>query len=710
MNKAQKQIELAKLADEQRQLNVLKAIYRKAAEDVNKNLKITNGKIEVLLLDLDNLDEGTRSVLQSQIYHKNFQEGISRQLNGFLNDLNSKQYKSIDEYLNACYETGFVGAAYELADQGIPLIMPIDQKKVVKAVKIDSKISKPLYTKLGEDVDILKKRIANNISRGIAFSDSYENIARNIRNDSNVSFNKAMRIVRTEGHRVNIESSFDAMKEAQSKGADIVKQWNAQLDGKTRPHHRQLDGQIRELDEPFELNGIKVMYPSAFGRPEEDINCRCVIHQRAKWALDEEELEVLKERAAYYGLDKTLELKEFAKKYNIAWKEEQTVLDIRNLPEVEFNVTVNGLNTAKGSMTLSKVKEREYNITLNEREVVAWDNIPKSTQNQLRYVPKRDGKSFNIDKGSYNVQPYVKGSADELKRIEIGKSIGGEYVGTHWYSKYNKLWTIDFYKKDDQIVYSLGLADVEKKLTEKSLATIVEVIKERETLIGKKLKEKNIKFSQLKARQGDNWVDSMKEFHHIIQADGKPTIVSKAEYDAVKTPVLYRGIAPQSHLRKDITTNLTTQEMADGFFKDERPFPSRGVYGDGVAYCAPSLVDIAGNYASSYGRVTKGGKIIEFKIKEDAKVISYEDALAIFRAVSNSNETDLLFAKKQVNATDKEVGKAMNALGYDVIIKENGDNTGIPFYVILNREALIAKEDWTTLTVTPEWLKKVGIL
>ena len=328
MRKSQKEIELAKLKDEARELRVLKAIYNKAAEDVNSKLKITNGKIEVLLADLDNLDEGTRSVLQSQIYHKNFQEAISRQLNGFLNELNSNQYKSIDEYLNACYKTGFVGAAYELADQGIPLIMPLDQKKVVKAIKLDSKISKELYTKLGEDVDVLKKRIANNISRGIAFSDSYENIARNIRNDSKVGFNKAMRITRTEGHRVHIESAFDAMKEAQSKGADIVKQWNAQLDGKTRPHHRKLDGQIRELDEPFEIDGMEVMYPSAFGRPEEDINCRCVIHQRAKWALDEEELEVLKERASFHGLrvndskafgqEKAKDFADFKKKYLIA--------------------------------------------------------------------------------------------------------------------------------------------------------------------------------------------------------------------------------------------------------------------------------------------------------------------------------------------------------------------------------------------------------
>lgn len=92
-----------------------------------------------------------------------------------------------------------------------------------------------------------------------------------------------MRIARTEGHRVHIESSYDAMLEAETHGANIVKQWNSQLDGNTRYTHRLLDGQIRKLHEPFEVLGTKVMYPSAFGIASEDINCRCVIHQRARW-------------------------------------------------------------------------------------------------------------------------------------------------------------------------------------------------------------------------------------------------------------------------------------------------------------------------------------------------------------------------------------------------------------------------------------------
>ena len=38
----------------------------------------------------------------------------------------------------------------------------------------------------------------------------------------------------------------------------------------------------------------------------------------------------------------------------------------------------------------------------------------------------------------------------------------------------------------------------------------------------------------------------------------------------------------------------------------------------------------------------------------------------------------------------------MNALGYDAIIKHNGDNTGQDFYVILNRAALVTKKKYIT--------------
>ena len=43
-----------------------------------------------------------------------------------------------------------------------------------------------------------------------------------------------------------------------------------------------LDGQTRELDKPFEVEGRKSMHPSGFGITSEDIHCRCALLQRAK--------------------------------------------------------------------------------------------------------------------------------------------------------------------------------------------------------------------------------------------------------------------------------------------------------------------------------------------------------------------------------------------------------------------------------------------
>lgn len=179
----------------------------------------------------------------------------------------------------------------------------------------NSKISEGLYKKLGYDVERLKKAINSEVSRGIATGLSYGDVAKNISRASNANMNKACRIARTEGHRIKNAAAYDAQKKAQEAGADVVKQWDATLDKRTRPHHSQLDGQIRELDEPFEVAGHTAMYPGGFGVASEDIHCRCAVLQRAKWALDEDELQTLKDRAEYFGIDKTDSFDDFKKKY-----------------------------------------------------------------------------------------------------------------------------------------------------------------------------------------------------------------------------------------------------------------------------------------------------------------------------------------------------------------------------------------------------------
>lgn len=276
MNKRQKEILQLSIKDERQILEKLKEIYEQAAKDID-------GKIALLLARKDTEN------LSSIIYQVDYQRALKQQINGILDELNTKQFESISEYLTECYENGFIGTLYDLQGQGIPLIFPINQAEVVRALTIDTKLSKRLYTKLGEDVEELKKIVKSEISRGISQSYAYEQIAKNIRNCTSIGFNRSMRIARTEGHRITQEATLNAQKKAKDAGADIVKQWDSTLDGRTRRLHAQLDGQVREIDEPFEINGHKGQYPGGFGVPSMDIHCRCCLLQRAKWGLDEEE-------------------------------------------------------------------------------------------------------------------------------------------------------------------------------------------------------------------------------------------------------------------------------------------------------------------------------------------------------------------------------------------------------------------------------------
>ena len=85
----------------------------------------------------------------------------------------------------------------------------------------------------------------------------------------------------------------ECARQAKKRGADSVKVWDSTLDGKTRPIHRLLDGQVREVEEPFEANGKKAMCPGDFGDPAEDCNCRCALLQKARWDLDSDETKYL---------------------------------------------------------------------------------------------------------------------------------------------------------------------------------------------------------------------------------------------------------------------------------------------------------------------------------------------------------------------------------------------------------------------------------
>lgn len=274
MNKWEKIVQLKILKNESDVIKKLTKAYEMALQD-----------IMVKIADLQARTDTQN--LQSIIYQVEYQKALKKQIEAILDQLHTQNFQTISEYLTECYEESWIGTLYDLQNQGVPLMFPIDQEQVVKAIQLHTKLSKNLYDSLGIDIKDLKRIIRNEISRGISQSYSYEKMASMIRNASQNTYSNSIRIARTEGHRISQESTYNVQVKAKKNGAKIVKQWDSTLDGKTRPNHRFLDGQIVDIDKPFKnADGDEAMYPGDFGIPSEDINCRCCVLQRAKWATD----------------------------------------------------------------------------------------------------------------------------------------------------------------------------------------------------------------------------------------------------------------------------------------------------------------------------------------------------------------------------------------------------------------------------------------
>ena len=269
MNKVDKEIEQTLLDNEKSMLKQLETTYVKALADVKGRLRLLQAR------------EETSSV----IYQMNYQKSLEKQINAILNVLQQDNITSVQDFLNHMYEDGYLGVQYSLIRQGVPVISAINQDEVTKS----------LFKQLGHmtfadrmnvNMKDFKQKVKDTITRGLATGSTYTDIANQLSLVTSEDLHKSYRIARTEGHRISAEAKLNSMAKAKKQGADVVKQWDATMDGKTRKNHRKLDGQWVEVDDYFRLGSKKIKAPGKFGKASEDINCRCTLLTRPRWAVD----------------------------------------------------------------------------------------------------------------------------------------------------------------------------------------------------------------------------------------------------------------------------------------------------------------------------------------------------------------------------------------------------------------------------------------
>lgn len=126
--------------------------------------------------------------------------------------------------------------------------------------------------------------------------------------------------------------------------------------------------------------------PGVGGSAKNVCNCRCCLLQRAKWTLDEKELETLKERAEIFGLDKTDDFEEFKKKY---------------LESVEKGRYSNIIESDLGKF---KKKLRNDSEMTSEYYACLKDKFSHGAENAKRLFTKFVGDAFYENTAHYNIR------------------------------------------------------------------------------------------------------------------------------------------------------------------------------------------------------------------------------------------------------------------------------------------------------------------
>lgn len=129
----------------------------------------------------------------------------------------------------------------------------------------------------GKDLRWQAGQIQSVTMQAILQGESIQNISRRIaRTMGEVNHKSTIRYARTAITSAENAGRLDSYRRAVQLGIQVKKTWLATLDRRTRHAHRQLDGQTRPIDEPYDSPLGEIMYPGdPEAAPANIWNCRC---------------------------------------------------------------------------------------------------------------------------------------------------------------------------------------------------------------------------------------------------------------------------------------------------------------------------------------------------------------------------------------------------------------------------------------------------
>lgn len=154
-----------------------------------------------------------------------------------------------------------------------------NEKAVERLLRDNPKILPKKHLDKSKDIPWNMRNIRSQITQGILQGESIPKIAKRLSEAVPESNRKQMVMhARTAMTSAQNGGRMERFKEAEDLGIKFVKLWRCTLDSRTRETHRDLDGKTAKPDDPFEIDGQKIMFPGdPDAAPALVYNCRCTM-------------------------------------------------------------------------------------------------------------------------------------------------------------------------------------------------------------------------------------------------------------------------------------------------------------------------------------------------------------------------------------------------------------------------------------------------
>lgn len=179
-----------------------------------------------------------------------------------------------------------LNGSYTLYDRNTVIRLMRDDPLLMPDPTPQSKVARDIAA--GKDIAWNRQHIQSAVMQSILQGENIDKMAKRIQGVTTADYKSAVRYARTMATSAQNAGRYDAYRRAEDMGIDLSLVWEATLDERTRVSHRFLDGEIRDVNEPFDVDGVQIYYPGDLGGEDYKVpgyliwNCRCTIIAQVK--------------------------------------------------------------------------------------------------------------------------------------------------------------------------------------------------------------------------------------------------------------------------------------------------------------------------------------------------------------------------------------------------------------------------------------------